>query len=140
MKVKKLGPVISLCVALILMIVPLVSQRDYFFKPDYNQIHQKAYNQNMFPELEKLGEELSKRISQDGKIGILGSEPGVLVAADQAGCSKHLFMYPLLSDPESSPRLQQEFTYEMKDCFPEYLVWNTATGSWTIGYDQLQMF
>lgn len=140
LKGRKAGTFISLGLGLLLMVWPLVAQSDYLFKPDYNQIHQKAYNENMFPELERIGEELSKRVFKNGKIGILGSEPGVLVAADRAGCSKHLFMYPLLSDPKTSPALQQEFLYEMQECRPEYIVWNTSVGSWTIGYNQLQIF
>ncbi len=140
LKVKKAGLFISLSLGMLLMLWPLVAQSDYFFKPDYIQIHQKAYNENMFPELEIIGKELSKRVSINGKIGIFGSEPGVLVAADRSGCSKHLFMYPLLSDPKTSPAFQQEFRHEMQECLPEYIVWNTSTGSWAIGYDQLQIF
>lgn len=136
----KHGYIVGIGLALLFLLIPLISQRDYFFKPNYASIHQKAYNQNMFPELEQIGNELSKRVSKDGKIGIIGSEPGVLVAAKREGCSKHLFMYPLLSDPETSPAMQQEYLKEVETCLPEYIVWNTSTGSWTPGYDKLQMF
>ena len=94
----------------------------------------------MFPEIEQLGEDLARRAPKNSRIGIMGSEPGLLVAAEREGCSRHLFMYPLLSDPETSPALQQEYLEEMKSCMPEYIVWNTSTGSWANGYDQIQMF
>lgn len=131
---------IPLLLALILIVWPLYTHSEYFFSPSFNSIHQKAYNQNMFPETERIGQELSRRVSPNGKIGVLGSEPGILVAANRESCSKHLFMYPLLSDPETSPALQQEFINDIKTCMPEYIVWNTSTGSWAPGYDQIQMF
>lgn len=125
---------------LIVLLWPVIAQRDYFFNPDYAHIHQTAYSQNMFPELERIGIELGKRVAPGERIGILGSEPGVLVAADREGCSKHLFMYPLLSDPDTSPRMQQEFISDMRECLPEYVVWNIVSGSWAAGYDKLQLF
>ncbi|HUR31711.1 MAG TPA: glycosyltransferase family 39 protein [Saprospiraceae bacterium] len=136
----KTGYTVGLSLACILMFWPLIAQKEYFFNPDYNKIHQEAYSENMFPELEKIGLELSKRVPEGEKIGILGSEPEVLVAANRESCSKHLFMYPLLSDPETSPAMQQEYIKELQECFPQYIVWSSTTGSWTIGYDKLQMF
>ncbi len=133
------GTIISLALAALLIMVPIIRQSDYFIKPNYITIHQKIYNQ-MFPELELIGEELSKRVKEGERIGVMGSEPGVLVAADRFGCSKHIFMYPMLSDPEKSPPLQTEYMADMKACFPEYIVWNTVSGSWTGGYEGLQMF
>jgi hypothetical protein len=139
-KMRSAGIIAGLGIGLVLLIWPISGQSDYFFHPDYIKIHQKAYNQNMFPELEKIGQELAKRVPEGARIGVLGSEPGVLVAADREGCSKHLFLYPLLSDPKTSPALQKEYLHDMKTCYPEYIVWNTSTGSWANGYDNLEMF
>ncbi len=139
LKAGKTGTIISIAVAALLILIPVIRQSDYFISPNYITIHQKAYNQ-MFPELELIGEELSKRVKEGERIGIMGSEPSVLVAADRFGCSKHLFMYPMLSDPEKSPPLQVEYMADMKACLPEYIVWNTVSGSWTGGYESLQMF
>ncbi|MEO5905146.1 MAG: hypothetical protein ABIQ11_00355, partial [Saprospiraceae bacterium] len=139
-KTGKNGGWIAWMIALIILCWPVIQQKEYFFSDNHNQIHQKAYSQNMFPELERIGEELSDRVPEGAHIGIMGSEPGVLVAADRAGCSKHLFMYPLLSDPVNSPPMQQEYMEEMMKCMPEYIVWNTGSGSWTGGYQELQMY
>jgi hypothetical protein len=136
----KAGIPISLGIAFIMLTWFAVSEREYLFHPDYNKIHQAFYNNNMFPELERIGHELSKLVPAGGKIGIMGSEPEVLVAANRETCTRHLFMYPLLSDPVLSPPLQTEYVAEMKACAPEYIVWNSGSGSWTSGYDQLQMF
>lgn len=134
------GEWLAFGLAIFLLLWPVIKLKEYFFKPDYAVIHQKAYNQNLFPEIERIGEELAKRVKEGDRIAVLGSEPGVLMAADREGCSKHLFMYPLLSDPKTSPALQQEFIQELQNCSPEYIVWNNASGSWSTGYEELKMF
>lgn len=133
------GTVISIVFASIGILIPMISQNDYFLRPDYAVIHQRAYHQ-MFPELEKIGQELRKRLPEGEKIGVMGSEPGVLVAADRFACTKHIFMYPLLSHPKLSPPLQIEYSEEMKACLPKFIVWNKSNGSWTGGYENLQLF
>ncbi|MGB4847405.1 MAG: glycosyltransferase family 39 protein [Saprospiraceae bacterium] len=136
----KNGVVVSCVAGSILLLWPLISEREYFFSPDYNKIHQQMYSFNMFPELERVGKELAKRVPAGSRIGVMGSEPEVLVAADRESCSKHLFMYPILSDPILSPPMQDEYLHDMESCLPDYIVFNGGILSWTAGYDKLQMF
>ncbi|HZV44592.1 MAG TPA: hypothetical protein VFF90_08935, partial [Saprospiraceae bacterium] len=79
-------------------------------------------------------------VPEGASIGVLGSEPELLVVADRAGCSKYLMIYAILFDPVRSPPMQQEYIKEIQECAPEYIVWNMTTGSWTVGYDGLQFF
>ncbi|MEO6131698.1 MAG: glycosyltransferase family 39 protein, partial [Saprospiraceae bacterium] len=116
LKVGKVSLVVCSLIALIFMIWPVISEKEYFFHPDMNRIHQRFYGVNMFPELERVGKELAKRVPEGSRIGIMGSEPEVLVASDRESCSKHLFMYPILSDPVLSPPLQDEYVNEMEMC------------------------
>ncbi|MEP6794618.1 MAG: glycosyltransferase family 39 protein [Saprospiraceae bacterium] len=134
------GATVCCLVGSILVLWPLVRERKYFFSPDYNKIHQQMYSFNMFPELERIGKELARRVPEGSRIGVMGSEPEVLVAADRESCSKHLFMYPILSDPVLSPPMQDEYLHDMESCLPDYIVYNGGILSWTSGYDKLQMF
>ncbi|MEP6645588.1 MAG: glycosyltransferase family 39 protein [Saprospiraceae bacterium] len=136
----KFSEIIGGCIALLILLLPVISEKEYFFYPDPVNIHQRFYGINMFPELERIGKELSNRVPEGSRIGVMGSEPEVLVAADREGCSKHLFMYPILSDPELSPPLQDEYVNEIESCSPEYIVWNLGVLSWAAGYDKLQFF
>ncbi len=136
----KNGVAVSCAVGSILLLWPLVAEHEYFFSPDYNKIHQRMYSFNMFPELERIGKELARRVPAGSHIGLMGSEPEVLVAADRESCSKHLFMYPILSDPILSPPMQNEYLHDMESCLPDYIVFNMGVLSWTAGYDKLQMF
>jgi hypothetical protein len=139
-KTGKYGSLLGIAIALGLVVLSMRGRSDYYFNPDYAKIHFEVYNRNMFPEIEKIGRELAKRVPEGQRIGVMGSEPEVLVAAGRESCSRHLMVYSLLSDPELSPPLQQEYVGEMKECAPEYIVWNTISSSWTAGYDQLKFF
>ena len=49
-------------------------------------------------------------------------------------------VYAILFDPVRSPPMQQDYIKELQECAPEYIVWNTTTGSWSTGYDKLAFF
>jgi hypothetical protein len=139
-KTGRYGSILSVSIAFILVTLSMRGRSDYYFNPDYAKIHFQMYERNMFPEIEKIGRELARRVPEGQRIGVMGSEPEVLVYAGRESCSRHLMVYSLLSDPELSPPLQQEYIREMQECAPEYIVWNTITSSWTSGYDKLQFF
>jgi hypothetical protein len=139
-KTGKAGPALGIGITALLILLSLKGRSDYYFNPDYAKIHFDNYARNMFPEIEEIGKELKKRVPEGASIGVMGSEPEVLVAADRASCSKYLMVYAILFDPVRSPPMQQDYIKELQECSPDYLVWNTTTGSWTSGYDQLAFF
>jgi len=139
-KAGKWRSIVGISITSILILIAISGRADYFFNPDFYKIHFEQYGRNMFPECEKIGKELAKRAPEGSRIGIMGSEPEVLVAANRESCSKHLMVYAILFDPVRSPPMQQEYIRELQECAPEFLVWNSGTGSWTTGYDRLQFF
>ena len=139
-KVGKIGPAVGIGITAILILLSLRGKADYYFKPSYSKIHFEAYNRNLFPEIEKIGKELKKRVPEGARIGVMGSEPELLVAADRESCTKYLMIYAILFDPVRSPPMQQDYIKELQECAPEYIVWNTTTGSWSTGYDKLAFF
>jgi hypothetical protein len=36
--------------------------------------------------------------------------------------------------------MQQQYMQEMRECFPDYIVWSSQTASWANGYDQVPFF
>jgi hypothetical protein len=139
-KTGKAGPALGIAITAILILISLRGRSDYYFHPDYAKIHFENYARNMFPEIEKIGKELKKRVPEGASIGVMGSEPELLVAADRMSCSKYLMVYAILFDPVRSPPMQQDYIKELQDCAPDYIVWNTTTGSWSTGYDKLAFF
>lgn len=134
-KAGKFGPVLSIVLAIILISQPLVSCADYYFSPAYAKIHQEVYYQNMFPEIEKLGRELAKRVPGGNKIAVLGSEPEILVAANREGCSKYLMVYSLFVDSTNAQVMQNEYYNDIATCDAEYLVFDIFSSSWVPGFE-----
>ena len=124
-------------IAFLLLATPVLTQADYYFHPDYHRIHQSYYFQNMFPEMELLGRELSSRIPTDQPLAILGSEPEILVAAKREGCTKHLMTYTLLIGLDETEVLQEKYLQEMRECDPQYVVFNVFSSSWIPGFENL---
>lgn len=140
LKINKYGTVAAITIAAILLILSIRGHSDYFFRPNYAKIHFETYNRNMFPEMELIGKELGRRVPEGERIGILGSEPEILVAANRESCSRYLMIYAILTNPVLSPPMQEEFVQNIKDCYPEYIVFNPLSSSWAPGYDKLQFF
>jgi len=139
-KTGKFSPALSIGITVIILLISLRGKSDYYFNPSYSKIHFEAYGRNMFPEIEKIGQALKKRVPEGSRIGVMGSEPELLVAADREGCTKYLMIYAILFDPVRSPPMQQDYIKELEECAPDYIVWNTTTSSWAPGYDKLAFF
>ncbi len=139
-KVGKTGPLLGIGITVFLILLSIQGRADYYFNPSYSKIHYEAYSRNLFPEIERIGKELKRRVPEGSRIGVMGSEPELLVAADRESCTKYLMIYAILFDPVRSPPMQQEYIRDLQACAPDYIVWNTVSGSWTTGYDKLAFF
>ncbi len=138
-KTGRYGMHIGLAIAFILIMIPIVARSDYFFTPDYAKIHQEAYNENMFPEIQAIGEELARRVPEGEPIAVLGSEPELLVAAQREGCSKYLMVYAMLIDPETAQVMQDEYFNDITTCGAEYVVFDVFTSSWAPGFEKIPL-
>jgi 4-amino-4-deoxy-L-arabinose transferase-like glycosyltransferase len=124
------GALMVTAITAILLIWAVLYWRGYFLKPDYTAIMNKAYGFNLGPELEKVGLELRRRTQPDEVIGILGSEPQVLVAAQRKSCSRHLYMYPLFNQTNESDVLRKAYFNDLDKAKPRYIVWHNLPTSW----------
>ncbi|MCA0236220.1 MAG: glycosyltransferase family 39 protein [Bacteroidetes bacterium] len=137
---EKKGNAWALGLTVLLALVPVLGNASYYLSPDFVKIHRDCYNMNPFPELEKVGRELGRRCKPGDKIGILGSEPEILVYAKRNAASGHLFLYNLLSQGPRSEALQQRYLSDLQKNKPAYLVWVTSTGSWGTEYYKTAFF
>jgi hypothetical protein len=138
LKTGRQGVLIGTLISAAFIFFCMKNRIDYYFNPNYAKIHFHSYEENMFPESEKIGRELGRRVKEGERIGIMGSEPEIFVAAKRESCSKYLMMYGLLIDPVTSPPMQQEYMKEIKECAPEYIVYSSTSGSWATGYERVQ--
>lgn len=129
-KAGKSGVLTATVITAILLIWAVIHWQGYFLRPDYTAIMNKAYGFNLGPELEKIGLELRRRTQPDEAIGILGSEPQVLVAAQRKSCSRHLYMYPLFNQTNEANVLRQQFFSDLDKAKPRYILWHNLPTSW----------
>jgi Dolichyl-phosphate-mannose-protein mannosyltransferase len=125
---------------LLLLLLPVFQLRGYYFSPDYNLIQRKMYGVNVFSELRRIGEELGRRSGKDQKIAVMGSEPEVLVYADRASATGHLFMYPIIKNNPKVEPFRVQYTDDLEKNRPEYIVFNSLTTSWNRSYAESAFF
>jgi Dolichyl-phosphate-mannose-protein mannosyltransferase len=119
---------------LLVLLLPVFQLRGYYFSPNYNLIQRKMYGVNVFSELRRVGEELGRRSGKDQKIAVMGSEPEVLVYADRASATGHLFMYPIIKNNPKVEPFRVQYIDDLEKNRPEYIVFNTLTTSWNRSY------
>jgi hypothetical protein len=137
---EKTGNKLAVGLTLLLASIPVICNLSYYLNPDFIKIHRESYDMNPFPELQMVGKELGRRTKPGDKIGVLGSEPEIMVYANRESASGHLFLYNLLSQGPRSVALQQQYIADLKRNQPAYLVWVTSTGSWATDYYRTDFF
>lgn len=133
----------SICAAAMLFVLvsfPVIHNRWYYYKPDFHMIHFDSYGANRFTEMQVIGKELKKQTLPGERIGILGSEPEILVVAEREAASGHLFLYNLFSRGPKSAFLQQQYLNDLKTSSPTYLVRVIASDSWGGDYQETSFF
>jgi len=124
----------------LLVLIPILQNIDYYIQPDFVKIHRESYGMNPFPELQQVGEALGRRSLPGDQIGILGSEPEVLVYSRRNSATGLLFLYNLFSRGPRSAELQEQYVDDLRKNKPAYLVWITETGSWGADYGSTDLF
>ena len=132
-QLQKSGQYIAPVFALLAAGYPVALQSDYFFQPEFKQIHRQAYGLNPFPEMEAIGKALRYQAKQ-GDILVLGSEPEALVAAGQAPPNG----YPFVLDARmpGSDVFQKATGDYLKNKKPQFVIFVPTVSSWFPGYQQ----
>ncbi len=134
------GNAVPVVLAVALLVIPVARNYYYYFTDNFNTIQRICYGSNFFPELRKIGEELGRRVASGQRIAVLGSEPQVMVYANRASATGHLFMYPILQGHPKSAVFRQQYLDDLKKNQPEYIVYNTLPTSWKQGYTDEYFF
>ncbi len=112
----------------------------YFFKPNHERISEACYHWNGFAEIEKLGEQLARRLKPGETIGIYGSEPQLNYYTNTLHCSSHLYMYPVIRTSAFGKSYQEQFKQDLMRCKPKYLVVTASEASWIPGFAEQPYF
>lgn len=134
------GNICTTAILFLLVSFPVINNKWYYYKPDFHKIHLDSYGANRFMEMQEIGKELKQQTLWGERIGILGSEPEILVVAEREAASRHLFLYNLFSQGPKSALLQQQYLNDLKTSRPNYLVRVLAEDSWGSNYQETSFF
>lgn len=134
------GKIFAAATLAIVLLFPVVNNLGYYYIPVFHEIHRDTYGDNRFPEMQRIGRKLKEETLFGERIGILGSEPEILVVANREAASGHLFMYNLFSQGPKSELLQQQFLDDLKKSDPRFIVWAKAIDSWGSNYQATAFF
>lgn len=107
-------------------------QHSYYFDDDMNLVCKKAYGYNPFVEAVEIGKYIKNNSTVTDKIGILGSEPEVLVYADRLSATGYMYVYALMEQQKHNKEMQEEMIAELEKAKPEYMLYCNISTSWLI--------
>ncbi len=112
------------CGILVALIASILhSEREYYFKPDANEILRRVYEMNPFPEAKVIGDFIRERSNnEEDRIALLGSEPEIYFYAGRKAASRHAYFSYLVSNHPYHGRWQKEFMQDVERNRPKFLV------------------
>ena len=119
-----------LCALFIILVTPLFTQKNIFFKMSSFEIMRHTYGLNPFSESIKLSAYIKKNTNVDDVIAILGSEPQVYYFSKRKSATRFIYMYPLTDEHSYGRVLQAEMIKELENSQPKYILFVNIYSSW----------
>ena len=119
-----------LCALFIILVTPLFTQKNIFFKMSSFEIMRHTYGLNPFSESIKLSAYIKKNTNVDDVIAILGSEPQVYYFSKRKSATRFIYMYPLTDGNKYGRVMQAEVIKELENSQPKYILFVNIDESW----------
>jgi hypothetical protein len=117
----KIGAAVGLCSVLVL--VPVIVNRDELFAGDPMLIARHNYGFNPFDYSAAIGREIKRDTSPKDTVLVIGSEPQILFYADRKSATRYILFYPLAAAPyEGLQRTLDATEREIEAARPKYIV------------------
>jgi hypothetical protein len=88
------------------------------------------YHYNPFPESPAIADYLARHTTPSDTIAVLGSEPQLYFLAGRRPATGYIYMYPLTEPQALAARMRAEFTQEIEQARPKYVVHINIFASW----------
>ena len=115
---------------LVVTLVGVAEQRDYFFWEDPVKLSRKIYGENPFPESPKVARVLQAITRKDESIAVLGSEPQIFFYSKRHSATGYIYMYGLMENQNYGLVMQKEMVREIEAENPRYIVFVECWTSW----------
>jgi hypothetical protein len=95
-----------------------------------NDASRKLYGYNPFPESAEIARYLAGHTTPAETIAVLGSEPQIFFLAHRRSASGYIYVYPLTEPQPLARTMADEFTQEIENARPKYVVYVNELSSW----------
>ena len=119
-----------LCALFIILVTPLFTQKNIFFKMSSFDLMRHTYGINPFSESIKLSAYIKEKTNKDDVIAILGSEPQVYYLSKRKSATRFIYMYPLTDEQSYGRVLQAKMIKELENSQPKYILFVNMRSSW----------
>jgi 4-amino-4-deoxy-L-arabinose transferase-like glycosyltransferase len=122
--------IIPLGILTLVLGLPILAQRDFFFNLPVAQVTRLTYGTNPFFESLEISKYISEHSNKEDKIAILGSEPQIYFYSKRKSATRHLYMYPLMENHTYALSMQSEMIQEIEMSQPKFIVLTIIPSSW----------
>ena len=106
----------------LILVPPVVANREVLLAGSPNAISRKIYGLNPFPESLEIARYIHRTSDPDDSVYVMGSEPQILFYADRRSATRYIFFYPLTGDYPGASERQREVIREVTESRPRYVI------------------
>ncbi len=126
-------------VVAVLVVYPLVSQREFLFQLSPLEASRAVYGMNPFPEAVEIARYIEKNTDQEDKIAVLGSEPQIYFYSKRRAATGFLYTYALMEPHEFALEMQRDMIHEIELNKPRYIILVNIPTSWLMRPDSKRL-
>ena len=103
--------------------ITVVKERDYYFRPDFEEIIHGVYGNNPFVEAKVFGEFIRANTEPGDEVAVIGSEPEIYFYSGRRCPSRHAYFDYIVAESPRQADWQREFIRDVEAARPKYLVY-----------------
>ena len=121
---------VPLFVLAVLLALPILSDRKFFFEASPVEACRMLYPESPFPESIKISDYIREHTKRDDTIAVLGSEPQIYFYSKRHSATGYIYTYGLMEPQKYAQQMQEEMIREIERARPTYLVSVLMHDSW----------
>lgn len=107
---------------LILVLVHVNKNKDYYYHPNYDLVMRKVYGNNPFPEAKRIADYIKANSKPGDGLVSIGSEPQLYFYTGIDCPSRHAYFTSLVFNSTEHKTWQREFVADVEKASPRYIV------------------
>jgi hypothetical protein len=96
--------------------------KNYYFKPNYEQILKSTYGNNPFPESMEIANFINQNSKETDQLAIIGSEPQIYIYTNKKSPTRHIFFSTIVADVPQHKQWQREYAADIEKANPKHII------------------